>query len=240
MPSDKMHKRDYPSRKARKKRIINKVKHDVIKNEHTMLGVQRLDNIQYCFEDIIKNNVEGDLIETGVWRGGATIFMAALNKVYNQNRKVFVADSFEGLPEPDAKNYPPDFKDKHHTFDHLKVSQEEVAQNFNQYKLLDDNIVFIKGFFEHSLKDAPIDKLALLRLDGDMFSSTIQVLEELYDKVSPGGYIIVDDYGAVRGCRLAVSKFRKERGLGLRRLPSVPEEGINHRGYTATFWKKGF
>ena len=90
---------------------------------------------------------------------------------------------------------------------------DEVKNNFKKYNLLDENIKFIKGFFEHSLKNTDIDKLAILRLDGDMYSSTIQVLEYLYNKVSKGGFIIIDDYGAVKGCKLAVDDFRKKRNI---------------------------
>ena len=194
---------------------------------HTMIGMKRLNNIQQCFEDVIKNNVEGDLIETGVWRGGATIFMKALVNHYNQNRKVFVADSFEGLPKPDPK-YPVDNGDVHHTVSLLAVSQETVAENFKRYNLLDENVVFIKGFFETSLLNAPIGKLSILRLDGDMYSSTIQVLTHLYDKVSIGGYILIDDYALV-GCRAAVDDFRKSRNI-------VSE--MTQVDWTGMFWKK--
>jgi len=89
---------------------------------------------------------------------------------------------------------------------------EEVRENFKRYDLLDDNVVFIKGFFETSIPSAPIDKLAILRLDGDMYSSTIQVLNALYDKVSTGGYIIVDDW-CLHNCRAAVNDFRKSRNI---------------------------
>lgn len=183
---------------------------------HSMIGRKRLNNIHNLFFQIIIDNVSGDLIETGVWRGGACIFMKGLVEAYNQKRKVFVADSFEGFPEPDPK-YPMDTNDKDNLdyqkmLSMLKVSEEEVKNNFKKYNLLNDNVVFIKGFFEHSLSKAPIDKLSLLRLDGDMFSSTIQVLEQLYDKVSEGGYIIIDDYQLL-GCQQAVTEFRKSRNI---------------------------
>jgi len=179
----------------------------------SMIGQQRMDNIQECFEDVIKNNIEGDVIETGVWRGGASIFMAGINKFYNQNRKVYVADSFEGLPQPDATKYPKDAGDEHHKIQYLAVSLEQVKRNFAKYDLLDDNVIFIKGFFEDSLKKVNFDKLAILRLDGDMYSSTIQVLDELYDKLVPGGYIIIDDYGVHIPCKTAVSDFRQKHNI---------------------------
>jgi O-methyltransferase len=178
---------------------------------HTMIGEKRLTNIEDCFKEIINNKIPGDLIETGVWRGGACIFMAGLNKFYNENRKIYVADSFEGLPPPDPK-YPADNGDKHHTVDCLAVGLEEVQSNFNRYGLLDENVVFVKGFFEHSLKNTDITQISLLRLDGDMYSSTIQVLDQLYDKVSIGGFIVIDDY-ALPGCKKAIDDFRENRNI---------------------------
>jgi O-methyltransferase len=178
---------------------------------HTMIGMKRLNNIEYCFEKIIENKISGDLIETGVWRGGSTIFMAGLNKFYKENRKIFVADSFEGLPHPDPK-YTEDNGDEHYKHEYLAVGLDEVKENFIKYDLLDKNIIFIKGFFEHSLKKSSIDNLALLRLDCDMYSSTIQVLEQLYDKVSVGGFVIIDDY-ALKGSKKAVDDFREKRNI---------------------------
>lgn len=195
---------------------------------HTMIGLKRLDNIQFCIENIIENNVEGDIIETGVWRGGGTIFMKAVLRSYGDNtRKVFVADSFEGLPPPD-ENYPADRGDMHHKNKYLAVSKEQVEANFKSYDLLDENVIFIKGFFEHSLANAPIEKLSILRLDGDMYSSTIQVLDVLYDKVSIGGYIIVDDF-ALDGCKKAIEDFRAKRQI---------TDEIHTIDWTGVYWKK--
>ena len=178
---------------------------------HTMIGLKRLNNIQYCFEHIVKDNIEGDVIETGVWRGGACIFMKALVNLYELDKKVYVADSFEGLPKPDPR-YPVDKGDKHWTFDKLAVDLPTVRNNFRRYNLLDRNVIFVKGFFEHTIPNLSVDKLSILRLDGDMFSSTIQVLEPLYDKLSVGGFIIIDDYN-LKGAKSAVMKFRSDRNI---------------------------
>lgn len=195
---------------------------------HTMIGLKRLQNIQQCIEDVIQNNIPGDLIETGVWRGGATIFMKAVLTHHNDSRKVFVADSFEGLPPPDPSLYPADRGDNHHTIPCLAVDLNTVRNNFAKYNLLDNNVVFVKGFFEHSLKRAPITTLSVLRLDGDMYSSTIQVLDILYDKVSVGGYIIVDDY-ALPGCKQAIHDFRHKHNI---------TDEIMHIDATSCYWKK--
>jgi len=194
---------------------------------HTMIGEKRLTNIQECFENVIKDGIEGDLIETGVWRGGATIFMKGLVDYYKENRKVYVADSFEGLPPPDPK-YPSDSGDEHHKVDYVSVGLDEVKSNFSKYNLLDENVIFVKGYFEESLEDLDVEKLAILRLDGDMYFSTIQVLEQLYDKVSVGGYVIIDDY-VLKPCKTAVEHFRKSRGI---------TDELKVVDYTGRFWRK--
>jgi O-methyltransferase len=191
----------------------------------TMVGHRRLENIRACVEDVLKNNVPGDLMETGAWRGGATIFMRALLKAYGvTDRKVWVADSFEGLPIPSNNADGWDLS----RVEYLKVSLEEVKSNFEKFGLLDDQVKFLKGWFCDTLPDAPVEKLAVLRLDGDMYSSTMDCLENLFHKVSKGGYIIVDDYYSWPSCRQAVSDFLDSRAL-------KPE--IRPVDWTGAYWK---
>jgi O-methyltransferase len=179
----------------------------------TMIGLKRLDNLQACVEEVIKNRVPGDLIETGVWRGGATIFMRAILKAYGiTDRNVWVADSFQGLPLPDAEKYPADTGDIHHKATFLQVSLEQVKANFEKYSLLDEQVRFLKGWFKDTLPDAPIEQLAVMRLDGDMYESTMDALSLLYPKLSVNGYVIIDDY-ILEGCRRAVQDFRAARGI---------------------------
>ena len=181
---------------------------------HTMIGRARLTNLRELVETAIREGVPGDLIETGVWRGGACILMrAALEAFGDRERRVFVADSFEGLPPPDVETYPADLGDKHHTIEELAVSLDEVKANFAKYGLLDDRVVFLKGWFKDTLRAAPIERLAVLRLDGDMYESTTDALTALYDKVSAGGFVIIDDYGCFDACRRAVHDFRDARGI---------------------------
>ena len=179
----------------------------------TMIGDARLDNIRRLVREILVAEVPGDLIETGVWRGGACIFMRGLLKAYDvRDRRVWVADSFAGLPPPDPR-YARDQGDAHHTFPQLAVDLGTVQENFRKFDLLDEQVVFLPGWFADTLPAAPIDRLALLRLDGDMYGSTMDALLALYHKVSPGGFVIVDDYGAVPACRQAVTDFREARGI---------------------------
>jgi O-methyltransferase len=180
----------------------------------TMVGIRRLDHLQLCIKNVIEGAVPGDLIETGVWRGGATIFMRAALEAYgDETRCVWVADSFQGLPEPDEISYPADRGSQFSKSARLAVSVDEVKENFRRYGLLDERIHFLVGWFRDTLPSAPIERLAILRLDGDMYESTIVALESLYPKVSPGGYVIVDDYYAVDACRAAVDDFRERSGV---------------------------
>ena len=197
---------------------------------HTMIGNQRMINLRKLTEYVINYSIPGDLIEAGIWRGGACIYMRAILKAYDvTDRIVWCVDSFEGLPTPDYKQFPQDAGDIHHTFEPLKVSLEEVKNNFAKYALLDEQVKFLKGWFKDTLPDAPIECLSILRLDADMYQSTNEGLMYLYDKVSPGGYIIVDDYGVVQGCRAAVHDFRKRRAI------TSPIQNIDGIG---VYWQK--
>jgi hypothetical protein len=195
----------------------------------TMIGLKRLGNIQDCVEAVLRDGVEGDLIETGVWRGGACIFMRAILAAYEDPyRKVYVADSFAGLPRANPEKYPADTADKHYVQKILAVSQEEVADNFRRYGLLDERVVFLKGWFQDTLPAAPIGKLAVLRLDGDMYGSTMEALTHLYPRLSPGGFCIVDDY-ALNPCKQAVHDYRVENRITAK---------IEFVDWTGVYWRK--
>jgi len=196
----------------------------------TMIGRKRLSLLQRCIEEVLHKHIPGDLIECGVWRGGATIFMRAVLKAYGDvQRQVWVADSFKGLPPADAENYPVDKGDRLHRFQQLAVSVEEVKANFTRYGLLDDQVHFLPGWFKDSLPTASIDRLAVLRADGDMYESTTQILAYLYPKLSVGGYYIIDDYGAVPGCRQATDDYRRQQGV------TEPLQWIDWSG---VFWQR--
>ena len=193
---------------------------------HTMIGLRRLDNLQFCIQDVLEKNIPGDLIETGVWRGGATIFMRAVLKGCGvTDRTIWVADSFEGLPRPNPALYPADFGDTHHTMPHLAVSLEEVKENFAKYNLLDSQVQFLEGWFRDTLPAAPIETLAVMRLDGDMYESTMDALTHLYPKLSVGGYVIIDDYGYTESCRRAVNDFRHDGGID-DALRAIDRDGV--------------
>jgi hypothetical protein len=195
-------------------RAVREVGRDWPSMAHTMIGVRRLANVRMLVERIIEGNVPGDLIETGVWRGGACIMMRAVLNAYGvKDRRVWVADSFSGLPEPDSEKYPADTDAVFHSYPELSVSLEAVRHNIENYSLLDDQVCFIKGWFRDTLLSAPVERLAVLRLDGDLYESTIIALNAFYDKVSAGGYVIIDDYHVVPPCKAAIHDFWKSRHM---------------------------
>lgn len=179
----------------------------------SMIGRKRMENVRFCVEKVLSDRIPGDFIETGVWRGGASIFMAGLLRAYGvTDRKVWLADSCNGLPKPDP-SIPQDQGDLHwKEHDFLAVSLEEVIGNFKAYRLMSDQVQFLPGWFDKTLPSAPIERLAVLRLDGDMYKSTMDSISALYGKVSTGGFVIVDDYN-IPGCRSAVSDFREGWGI---------------------------
>jgi hypothetical protein len=196
---------------------------------HTMIGRKRLDNLEYCLQQILHDDIPGDLIECGVLRGGAVIFMRGYLVAHGvTGRAVWVADSFEGLPRPSL----PQDQDLQLSADvcpMLAVDLATVRNLFERYGLLDEQVRFLPGWFKDTLPSAPINNLSLLRLDGDLYESTIDALESLYDKVSVGGFIIVDDYGALPQCRQAVTDFRARRGI---------EDAIEPIDWTGVYWRK--
>lgn len=193
----------------------------------TMVPIEGLDAIQQLMEDVVANNIEGDFIETGVWRGGNCIFMRAyLKSIGDTNRKVWVADSFCGVPPP---SFPQDKGIDLYKLPILSVSLEQVQANFKRYGLLDEQVKFLPGWFKDTLPHAAIEKLAIMRLDGDLYESTMQALCYLYPKLSSGGYVIIDDYGAIPVCAQAVHEFRDALGI------TAPLHAVN---WTEVYWQK--
>jgi O-methyltransferase len=195
-----------------------------------MVGLRRLDNLHESLRTIFREEVPGDIVETGVWRGGASIFMKGVCKAYGETRDLWLADSFEGLPPPDEVNFP---QDTGWRFDkaswYLAVSEEEVKNNFRRYGLLDEHVRFVKGWFRDTLGTLPTTQIALLRLDGDLYESTIEALEPLYPRLSVGGFCVIDDYGAVEGCEEAVRDYRAKHDI------SDPIVDIDGSG---VYWRK--
>jgi hypothetical protein len=198
---------------------------------HTMIGLEGLDNLERCAHRVFSDGVPGDFLEAGVCHGGASIFMRALQVAYEEDdRLVWLADSFAGVPPP---SHP---VDREHNLDltegrvpWMSAGLGAVRDNFRTYDLLTDRVRFLPGLFAETLPGAPVERLAILRIDGDLYESTRDVLEALYDRVSEGGYVIVDDYGCLEPCRIAVDEFLANRGLDVE---------INQVDWTRVCWRK--
>jgi O-methyltransferase len=197
----------------------------------SMIGLRRMDNIGHCVQAVLSDDVPGDLIETGVWRGGACIFMKAnLVAGGDTGRTIWVADSFQGLPAPNVTLYPADTGDDLYTRSGLSVGADQVRHNFARYGLLDERVKFLVGWFKDTLPTAPMERLSLMRLDGDMYESTWQAIEALYPKLSPGGFCIIDDFGSHQSqAGLAVRDYRTANG--------IDEEIIDIDGFGA-YWRR--
>ncbi len=124
---------------------------------------------------------------------------------------LWAADSFEGLPDPTAE-------DRNGTGDtgrkgEFAYAQTEFTNNLEAFGVAQHRVRVVKGWFDQTLHKAGIERISFLRLDGDLFVSTMAPLEALYDKLSPGGMVYVDDYNSFTGCKRAVDEFRAERGI---------------------------
>ena len=172
----------------------------------SMIGLHRMNQLHEALDTVRTEEIPGDIVETGIWRGGAVIFAASYLTLYSMaDRKVIGCDSFEGLPAPDDR-YPIDKKDIHSTIDVLKVSLEQVTENLRKYQLDMTKVLLVKGWFKDTLPTLNTNEIAILRLDGDMYSSTIEALNSLYEKVAPGGFVIIDDY-CLEGAKKVVEDF---------------------------------
>lgn len=199
--------------------------HGVPANGYSMVGMYRLEQIEKALEKCEEEGIPGDFIECGVWRGGVCMFAAAFYKTHGINRKVYVADSFQGVPAPED---PKDIGMQLHLQDHLKVSREQVEANFDKYGLLSDNIVFVEGWFKDTIPHLE-NNWSICRLDGDLYQSTKVCLDRLYPQLNEGGYMVIDDYGCIDRARLAVTDFVEENRLNV---------DLQKIDWTGVFWRK--
>ncbi|MFE5624098.1 TylF/MycF family methyltransferase [Streptomyces virginiae] len=197
---------------------------------HTMVGLKRIRNIRALLDRVVADGVPGDFIETGVWRGGVCIFARGYLKAHGiTDRNVWLADSFEGIPDTGEDGHPMDREMALHRCNGvLGVTADTVRENFSRYGLLDDQVRFLPGWFKDTLPTAPVERLAVLRLDGDLYESTLDALDNLYPKLSAGGFVVIDDY-FIPACRKAVDEFREKHGI---------TDGIEAIDEYSVFWRR--
>jgi hypothetical protein len=192
----------------------------------TMVGVKRIENLQNLLSlATVGYGIQGDVVECGVWKGGASIFMRGVLVALGQgDRRVWLYDSFQGLPKPSDESD----LDLTSFSSYLGIPLEQVQENFREFGLLSEQVKFVPGWFKDTLPTAAVEKIVLLRLDGDMYESTKDTLDHLYDKVSLGGYVVVDDYGCLPMCKRAVDEFRELRKIS---SPIIPID------WTGVYWQ---
>ena len=193
---------------------------------YTMTTDERLVSLSRCIEYIHNCDIEGDIVECGVWRGGSMMLVAKkLMQLKSDDRKLFLFDTFEGMSEPGNEDIAWDnisAKEQLNTSDKFEgrnvwcySTLDEVKLNLTKTGYRKENITYIKGKVEDTLPYPSIEKISVLRLDTDWYESTKHELEQLYNKLVPGGVLIIDDYGHWEGARKAVDEFITKNGLKL-------------------------
>lgn len=191
----------------------------------TMTSTERQVALSRAVDYLVKNQVEGDIVECGVWKGGSMMLIARkLLQLNDSNRKLFLFDTFEGMSEPNEKDVSAinhltaaELLQKENRLEGDNVwcysSLEEVKSNLETTGYPQQKIFYFKGKVEETLPEPSVGKIALLRLDTDFYESTRHELETLYDLVVPAGVLIIDDYGHWTGSKKAVDEFIEERKL---------------------------
>jgi O-methyltransferase len=200
-------------------------------NGLTMIGLRRLDDLQRCVESVVADGIEGDLIEAGVWRGGASILMrATLDSLGAEGRTVYLADSFQGFPEPESEGADRELELHMSAIDYLAPAMEDVQSYFERFGC-GRGVEFVPGFFEETMERLRGRKWSVIRLDADSFTATGLALDALYPGLSVGGYLIIDDYfhPHLPVCRQAVQEFRRAYGV---------TEPIERIDWTGARWRR--
>ena len=191
----------------------------------TSTSGERLYVLCKSVEYIVKNNIPGDFVECGVWRGGSMMAVAhTLLRLGDTSRRLYLFDTFEGMPKPGEKDISFRGEDASITWRELNrgdangwcyASLEEVRRNMLSLGYEADKIHFVKGTVEQTLPSAAPDSIAMLRLDTDWYTSVRHELDHLFPRLTRGGVIIVDDYGHWEGARQATDEYIKEHNLPL-------------------------
>lgn len=193
--------------------------------DFTMVSYEGLctlgDQVRFCEE----TNIPGDLVELGTWKGGCLAMMAQANLKWGKSRRTLRGfDSFQGLPRPRLdKDYGADiqefFKVSEGQSDGALIPINALEADISApLRILEEvgypkeNVKFHAGWFQETVPKVNIEKIAVLRLDGDFYDSYAVPLEYLYDRVTLGGFIVIDDW-VLRGCREAVADFFAKRQL---------------------------
>ncbi len=181
---------------------------------HTMLSPNRLINLYDLVQKANTLNLPGDIVECGVWNGGSAVIMGVAcreDEIYFKVRNLWLFDSFQGLPRPKARDGK---RERDSYFEGwTKGDIKNVVKVFNKLDVPLENVKIIPGWFNSTLSANSINTIAVLHIDADWYESVKMVLEELYDKIVPGGFIVLDDYWTWQGCKKAFEDYIKENKI---------------------------
>ena len=185
-----------------------------VKPAYTMVTNKNLIALYNLVQRANSLDLPGHIVECGVWNGGSAAIMGLANIQDTQNyrnRTIWLFDSFQGLPPPTHKD---GNRERVNYFQGWnKGDSGKVKHVFGKLGVPLDHVRIIPGWFEKTLRTAPVDRIAILHVDADWYESVKLVLDVFYDKVVPGGFIILNDYGAWEGCNHALADFFAENGM---------------------------
>jgi O-methyltransferase len=179
-----------------------------VKPQYTMVTNKNLITLYRLVQRVNKLGLPGDIVECGVWNGGSAAVMGWANNRETRNcmnRTIWLFDSFQGLPRPTEKDGKPERENYFKGW--CKGDVNKVRRIFARLGVPVDLVKIVPGWFEHTLKTAPVDRIAILHIDADWYESVKLVLNVFYDKVVPGGFVILNDYGAWPGCNQAIADY---------------------------------
>jgi O-methyltransferase/8-demethyl-8-(2,3-dimethoxy-alpha-L-rhamnosyl)tetracenomycin-C 4'-O-methyltransferase len=201
---------------------------------YSMLSLEGLENIENSTKAILNNNINGDFVECGVWRGGTGIIIKKLLQKYNNsNKQIFLLDSYEGMENLEKSNSLEETDkldelcsnilndaEKYFGKKLIETNYDEVKNNLKHFGCYDDKIILLKGWFNNEFPFDNINTISLLRLDCDYYYPTKICLEKLYNKISKGGFIILDEYYLeFMGEKNAVDEFRSKNNITSKLIP---------------------
>ena len=178
----------------------------------TMTSLERVMTLVRAVRHVSRYKIAGDIVECGVWRGGSMMAAAlTLLAMGDQSRRLFLFDTFEGLPPPTERDRDCSGVSAQRQYEVIPnwcyASLEEVRENLESTGYPMDRVHFIKGKVEETIPYASLGQLCILRLDTDWYESTRHELQHLYPLLVGNGFLIIDDYGHWQGARQAVDEF---------------------------------
>ena len=187
-----------------------------VKPRHTMAKNGNLLNLHRLAGHVAAEKIPGDLVECGVWNGGSSAIMgkALMECGGLKGRRLWLFDSFEGVPKPGEKDGW--FERTFYFKGWNKGDIQHVREAFARLNVPMDNVRIVPGWFNQTLKSSAVERIALLHIDADWYDSVRDILEAFYERVVPGGFVVLDDYGSWQGCRSAVHDFISMHGLAVK------------------------